>query len=222
MSNFLFGVLASLIAAAIWHFLVNRERDVRIGAKVFDITKPDSEDQFYVSLRGAIAKAQTEVIQYAEGFATSPQERLNVAKDYVGSIRQTLIDNPKLTWTRIQTRTPCSEDWFNLLRSLVAEFPTQFKLYLVDNRPSDHTFSVAALIDPGLKCNQTFLLISKPKNLGGPNTVNIGDIALKIRGSQKLSKSLDEQLNRMRDPNSKFVESISGTTEFSKLPNIRR
>ena len=222
MTNFFLGVLASLVAAAIWHFLVNRERDVRIGAKVFDINIPNSEDRFYISLNRAISNARNEVIQYGEGFATSPTDRLNAAKKYVDSMRKILQEKPNLTWTRIQTRNPCSENWFELVQSLCHEFPARFKLYLLNNRPNDHLFSIAALIDPNMRQNKTFLLISKPKNVGAENAVNVGDVALMIKGSERWSKSLDEKLNRMRDLSSKYVTLVTSETNFSDLPKARR
>jgi len=218
-----YGVLPTLIGAAILHFLVNRDRDVRIGTKVFDINVPDRKDDFYVALRKAIKNAKKEIVQYAEGFATEPSGRLTEARHYVdNNIREILLSSPDLTWTRIQTRNPCSEKWFLLLQELLKEFPNRFKVYLTDNRPNEHVFSVAALIDPNMKCNKTFLLISKPKNMGGTEAMHVGDVGLVIQGSQLWSKSLDEQLNRVRDPSLKYVTLITSDMEFDKLPKPHR
>nr|VFK00925.1 MAG: hypothetical protein BECKH772B_GA0070898_102115 [Candidatus Kentron sp. H]VFK01836.1 MAG: hypothetical protein BECKH772A_GA0070896_102435 [Candidatus Kentron sp. H]VFK05210.1 MAG: hypothetical protein BECKH772C_GA0070978_102475 [Candidatus Kentron sp. H] len=192
------GVLSGLIAGLILHFVLNREHDSRVRVKVFDHSDSYSSNNFYLMRRKAIAKAKGVVVEYGEGFITDPPERFVKAKVHVDGMRAALFQQQKMTWTRIQTKNPFDKKWADLLRNLQKEFPKQFKLFLLDNRPGDHLLSVV-LIDPRTRSRRIFLLISKPFHIGGKSKINIAHSGVMIKGSRVLSEAFYDRLNDLCD-----------------------
>jgi len=202
------GVGTSLVAGLLLHLLLNRENDSHVSVKVFDPSDSYTSSNFYILLNKAIAGAKEEVVQYAEGFSTDLPERHEKAKAFVDTVHTALRARPDLKWIRIQTKNPFDEQWMVLLQALHKEFPAQFKLFLFDNRIGDHLLSVV-LVDPRSRQNRVFLLISKPRHVGGDTKVNIAHTGVMIKGSRILSDAFYDRLNDLRDPKSQFVTPVT-------------
>mgnify|MGYP006434744715 CR=1 FL=1 len=210
------GIISSSVAGILLHFFLNKEHDTRIKIKVFDPTESYSSSNFYAILKKTISKAKEEVVQYAEGFNTEMPERHEKAKEYTDSIRAVLRDRPSVRWIRIQTLNPYDEGWLDLQHSLIKDFPSQFKLFLFNNRLGDHITSIV-LIDPKTKKSKVFIMISKPRNLGGETKVNVTHTGVMIQGSRILSESLYDRLDSLLDVSKKHITTIKPDTDIKAI-----
>lgn len=212
----LIGIVSSALVGITLHFLLNKEHDTRVKIKIFEPTESYTSSNFYVLLKKAISQAKEDIVQYAEGFNTKMPERHNKAKEYTDSIRSILRARPEVRWMRIQTQNPYDEGWLNLQHSLIEDFPTQFKLFLFNNRLGDHIASIV-LIDPKSKKNKVFIMISKPRNLGGETKVNVAHTGVMIQGSRILAEALYDRLDGFLDISKEHITTIRPDTDIKRI-----
>lgn len=217
----LIGVCSSAVAGVILHCVLNRDHDPRVKVRVFDPSDSYGSSNFYVLLQKAIAQAKEEVVQYGEGFSTDLPERLDKAEAYSDEIRGTLRKRPNLRWIRIQTKSPFDDGWFKLLLGLIRDFPSQFKLFVLDNRIGDHLMSVV-LVDPRMRCNKVFLLISQARHIGGEGKISVAHTGLMIQGSRTLAEALYDRLDALRDPKSRFITVVQAEADLDTIRKARR
>lgn len=193
--TFLLGVLASGFVAAIVFYIQRKEHDPHIKIKVFNTEKTDKRSYFYELLKKAITEANEEIVQYAEGFNTTAEGRMESAESYIDDIRSALRKNKELKWKRIQSLNPTDQGWQDMLQSTVNSFHPRFNAINFDNIAGDHLASIV-LVDPNSKSkSKVFIMISKSKNIDGKTVVNLAHSGVMIQGSSILARCFDDRLD---------------------------
>jgi gamma-glutamylcyclotransferase (GGCT)/AIG2-like uncharacterized protein YtfP len=197
---FLFYFLLVVFGAIIGYLLKGYIKN-RYGSrnKIFN---PDENakynDKFYDYFNKKIKSAQHDIYLTGEGFEFKDQRGKEIAHKYLEAHREALAKG--VTITRLQTKSFVSDEWNYHLKSLLTEYPNNFKLFNTKNNFDSSGFaSICVIDDDDDKKNVVEFMFTVRKTIGVQDA-DLASVAIFIENNKELclafkKKILDEIKN---------------------------
>ena len=174
--------------------LLALSRSRRVKTITFAAGSDPYMEDFYKFFTKKIANARQSVYITGEGFEGSSDKGGELALKMVESMRHALNGGARVI--RLQTRTVLAELWIQQLRSLVADYPRSFELYVLFDTTETQSASFCAIDVDDPSRNVAELMLQIPRHLGSRRH-NVAGTAVFVEGHQVLALAIRDRIVEM-------------------------
>lgn len=197
--------------------LENLELKLKDQVQFFPVERGVNNEIFYKEFNKLITQAKRSVYVTGRGFSMDDSDE-SFAKKYISTIRQSLTDNKKLEFYRIQFGDKTNEAWLKEFKQLKSEFGNRLRFFMTDS-PNQDIVHVATIDPEEKECcvseimipNEDFLNI-KRESAGS---------AIFINGSPQIANAIKERFSQIAK-NTSVCKELSTDADFDiKIESVK-
>jgi hypothetical protein len=171
----------------------------RVRVNTFTAAGSPYMDDFYKFFTARIAAAQENIYITGEGFDCTERAGRRWAESMVDATREALQKGARVV--RLQTRITIDSAWLKYLKELLADHPSAFELYAVNNPSTFQTTTSVCTIDVDHPDNNYTEFMLQLERHFGTDLRHVAGTAVFITGHQELAQAIrDRILAAVKDP----------------------
>jgi cation transport regulator ChaC len=164
----------------------------RVRVNTFTAAGSPYMDDFYDFFTAKIATAQANMYITGEGFDCIEPDGRRRAERMIDATRAALQGGARVV--RLQTRITIDLQWLNYLKELLADYPSAFELYAVNNPSVFQTTTSVCTIDvdhPDNNCTEFMLQLERHF---GTDLRHVAGTGVFITGHQELAQAIRDRI----------------------------
>lgn len=169
--------------------------------------------EFYQHFNIVISNAKSDIYLTGDGFSYRDIDNEQIAKEYLAANREALKKGVQIV--RVQTESSFAR-WNVELKSLISEYPKNFKLYLVRQQKNVEPIASVCVVDSELhKTTTAEFMISLTKDIGMERS-SLANLAIFSIGDVELSSGIKGKIKTEIDKSTTIRITLENFEEYMK------